>query len=263
VIRESISPIGFLREKRFARLWLWLYRHSYPRADAIIALSPSLHHEIEEVCQKPLPELQVIANPYPVVSPTDRGLSDGKWRRLISIGRLEHQKGYDLLLYALAKLKSRHVQLSLVLVGRGPDELTLKGLASSLDISDRVSFIGWTANPLDVLAQADIYVLSSRYEGVSNAMLEAISLGLPVVATTEHTSAADFIEDGVNGVLVRDTSSEALATAIDRAVALCRSNSWSFLHKSHTEEEMLEEFGELMERLSICEDSTVSTGENT
>ena len=262
VIRESVSPIGYLPEKRFSRLRLWLYRHSYPRANAIIALSPSLHREIEQVCLKPLPQLRVITNPSPVVPRVGRRRGDGEPRRLISIGRLDRQKGYDLLLHAVAELTHRHPQISLVLVGRGPEEPTLKELASSLGISDCVSFIGCTATPLDLLSQADIYVLSSRYEGVSNAMLEALALDLPVVATTEHTSAADFIEDGVNGVLVRETGSDALAAAIDRAIALCRSNSWSFVHKPHTEEEMLKEFGKLLERLSVSEDSTVSTGEN-
>jgi glycosyltransferase involved in cell wall biosynthesis len=132
---------------------------------------------------------------------------------LFSAGRLSDQKGYDVLIRALVGLDAH-----LWIAGRGGGQLeNLQALAAELGVADRVEFLGWRPDIPALLAAADIFVMPSRYEGTSNAILEAMAAGNAII-TTAGTSVSWFLKDGVNARIVPADDPAALSAAIAELV---------------------------------------------
>ena len=125
-------------------------------------------------------------------------------------GRIEHQKGLDVLLEALTALP----QANLRVIGDGSARAGLERLAARLGVADRVTWTGWTRNPRAELATIDVFVQPARFEGFPLAILEAMVAELPVVAT-DVGSVADAVVDGLTGMLVPPEDPAALAGAIE------------------------------------------------
>lgn len=136
---------------------------------------------------------------------------------LVAVGRLSPQKGFDLLLPAFARLLAEAPGAHLTIAGSGPDEAALRRTAGELGIADRVTLRGFVANPYPLMRAADLYVLSSRYEGFPNVALEALACGTPVVATA-CAGTAGLILPGVNGWLAPVGDVAGLAAALAQAV---------------------------------------------
>lgn len=136
---------------------------------------------------------------------------------LVAVGRLHPQKGFDLLLRAFALLKKRgFVRLPyLLFLGEGPLRLPLESLAKELDIRDRVFFLGHVRNPYAYLSRSVGLVVSSRYEGLPTAVLEALALGVPVVAAHAKGGLLEAMANGRMGILCPRTP-EGLAWGIER-----------------------------------------------
>jgi glycosyltransferase involved in cell wall biosynthesis len=133
--------------------------------------------------------------------------------RLIFVGRLHYQKGIDVLLKAFQALVQQHPALRLQILGDGPLRDQLKALADELGVTAQVEFVGQTDRVLDYLQQADVFVLPSRAEGVSNALLEAMACGLPVVVS-RIPGNVDVVEHEQNGLLCTAEAPIALAQTI-------------------------------------------------
>jgi glycosyltransferase involved in cell wall biosynthesis len=129
-------------------------------------------------------------------------------------GRLVDWKGFDVLLAAWARLQGERSRRCLVIVGSGPEEHALRTIAGKLGVNDSVHFVPNSYDAADYLAAADLVVVPSDYEGMSNVLLEAMVAAVPVVAT-RVSGAVDLIIDRVNGCLVPPRDPEALAAAID------------------------------------------------
>lgn len=140
----------------------------------------------------------------------------GEALRIVCVGRLSRQKGQDILLRALACMQARNWQL--ILLGAGEDEAALRELSVQLGISGQVIFAGWQENPYAWIARCDIFVLSSLWEGMPNAMLEAMALGLPVVSTNCPSGPMDILDGGRYGRLVTPDSIESLSAGIEELV---------------------------------------------
>lgn len=136
---------------------------------------------------------------------------------LVAVGRLHEQKGFDLLIQACADIRLRSRLDRLVILGDGPERLKLEKLARQKGLGSFVSFLGHVDSPAKMLRNADLFVLSSRYEGASLALIEAMSLGLPVVSTMVGY-ACSIVKDGETGFLVPAVTSEALALTLNRAL---------------------------------------------
>lgn len=131
---------------------------------------------------------------------------------VIAVGNLrDDQKGIDILLRALALIPGRFSRA--IVVGDGPARHGLEQLSRELGLTDRVEFRGASRQVPELLAAARLFVLSSRYEGMPNALLEAMAQGLPAVATAVG-GVADIMTDGETGVIVPPQDPEALARAI-------------------------------------------------
>jgi glycosyltransferase involved in cell wall biosynthesis len=133
---------------------------------------------------------------------------------LVVVGRLDRQKGVDLLLDSLAYFRQSKRPF-VTIVGTGSEREALERKARQLNLMDRVRFVGWQPNPKDWIAAADALVLPSRWEGMPNVVLEAMAAGKPVIAT-DVEGVADLIEDGVHGFLAPSNDATGLGWAIYR-----------------------------------------------
>jgi glycosyltransferase involved in cell wall biosynthesis len=134
---------------------------------------------------------------------------------LITISRLEPVKDLPTLLKAAAAARRQGPALRLTVVGHGSERAALQALAQALDLGDAVAFLGERADVAPLLASAAVFVSSSSSEGVSLTLLEAMAVGLPVVATAVGGNP-EVVEHGVTGELVPAAAPEALAAAIVR-----------------------------------------------
>jgi len=134
--------------------------------------------------------------------------------KLVFIGRLEPQKGLDLLFDAIAGLPTEK-RPSLVVLGAGPDRQRLETQAEGLGIANLVRFLGWRPNPTEWIAAADALVLPSRWEGMPNVVLEAMAVGKPAIATNVE-GVTDLIDDGRTGWIAEPENPESLSRTLFR-----------------------------------------------
>lgn len=203
----------------------WLHELVPRRATLVIAQSRSMAVDLESRHDGRFREkTRTLPNPVDVDAIRRRGAEPVHDRfnagrpHLVSVGRLHHQKAYDLLLPAFARLLERHPAATLRILGEGPDRDELAKLAATLGVSDRVDLHGFVPEPLPYVAAADLYVCSSRYEGFSNALAEAAALGVPMVAPS-GPAAGDEIVHERNGRLVEHLSEADLVVALTAALA--------------------------------------------
>lgn len=173
-----------------------------------VAVGAAAAREIEAMSGLPAGRVRSIHNGVPDVplSPMARAFPGPV---IGTVGRLHRQKGFDILLRALAALPGAN----LVIVGDGPDRLELEALAAELGVAPRVRFEGWSDRPRDHLTAFDIFALPSRFEGFPLAILEAMLAGLPVVATRVG-SVAEAVADGETGTLVAPEDVTGLTEAL-------------------------------------------------
>jgi glycosyltransferase involved in cell wall biosynthesis len=133
------------------------------------------------------------------------------------VGRLEAQKRFDLLLHAFARASAGRTNWRLLIAGEGSCREELERLSNRLGLSERVRFLGQVRDVVTLHHAVDLFVQSSDYEGTSNAVLEAMALETPVVAT-DVGGTAELIEHGVHGTIVPPNDLAALANAITSAI---------------------------------------------
>lgn len=194
-------------------------RIAYPTADAVTAVSQGAAADVARLAGLPPERVHAIPNPIP--PPTScrevaRWPADGP--RLLTVGTLKAVKNHALLLRAFAAVAAqRPVQLAIV--GEGALRGELEKLARELKIADRVAFPGFTANPACWYASADLFALSSDYEGFANVLVEAMAHGLPVVSTDCPNGPAEVLAGGRFGRLVPPGDAGALAEALVAGLA--------------------------------------------
>jgi glycosyltransferase involved in cell wall biosynthesis len=206
-------------------LWLsgpWLYG----RASKVVAVSNGVRDSLREVAGLRQDRIEVIYNPIrplndDTVEPGDAGLIRW-WQeaefKLIAIGSLKPQKDYPTLLKALQILR-RTTDTRLLALGEGSQRGMLERLAESEGLADAVRFAGFRASPQPYLPLADLFVLSSRWEGLGNVVTEALLGGCRVVATDCPSGPAELLADGRYGRLVPVGDPERLARAIAESAA--------------------------------------------
>lgn len=190
------------------------------QADAVVCQSDAMRTDLKGLLGSKVP-LHVIGNPVDVAavrrSATSRTVELAGTPSLVTVGRLAPQKGHDLLLHALVRVRETHPGVHLTIVGDGPDRAALEQLARTLGIEANVTFAGFVAEPLPLVNAADLFVLCSRYEGFANAVLEALACGKPV-AVTDCPGANSQIVRSLNGELSAIDATD-FAAAVLRALA--------------------------------------------
>lgn len=179
--------------------------------DAHVAVGTETARTVEQLSGLPPGRIRVIPNGVPAGAARDPSRRPAAPLVVAGIGRLDVQKGFDVLVRAVAPLPQVH----LVLVGDGPERNALIGLAEELGMSDRLTVTGWVERPVDHLATVDVLAVPSRFEGLPLGLLEAMHVGLPVVATRVG-SIPDAIEHGRTGLLVPPEDAASLSSTLAR-----------------------------------------------
>lgn len=200
-----------------------LLRSLYPRADCITFVSHAMRSEFVELLGLAPERLETVYNPVSVQrlrklasdGPGHPWLAHKEGKIVIAAGRLTEQKDFPTLLRAFAKVPQ---SVRLIIFGEGPDRANLEALRAELHLQERVSFPGFVANLPAELAASDLFVLSSRWEGLPGVLLEAMALDIPVVATDCPTGPKEILEGGRAGQLVPVGGVEELATAMRSAL---------------------------------------------
>lgn len=138
---------------------------------------------------------------------------------LLAVGRFGPEKQFEGLVRAFASIADRHPEWRLVIAGGGELHLAVTRLAESLGVAERVIVPGPVGNIAEWYQRASAYVLTSRFEGFPNSLLEAMAYGLPVVAFDCKTGPSDMIDHGANGLLIAPQDFDGLATTLDRLLA--------------------------------------------
>ena len=136
---------------------------------------------------------------------------------VLGVGRLIKQKGFDLLIRALSSIKD--IPWRLTILGEGSERKALEEMADALGVADRIALPGFLQNPYRWMAEADLFVLSSRWEGFGHVVAEAMASGVPVLATRCPSGPDEIIHDGVDGRLCEPNSADDLARALKDILA--------------------------------------------
>jgi glycosyltransferase involved in cell wall biosynthesis len=210
-----------LKTSRFKKFMRSVASRAYNSADCFLTISKEQARAFEEDRNFRTKSRQTIYNGVDLLKVAEMSLQKVEVPFnapfIISIGRLDEQKGYDLLLEAYAQSNS-YSSHHLVLLGSGPEEKKLKTLASQLGIAERVHFLGFKSNPWAWMRRADAFVLSSYWEGFGNVVIESMACGTPPIVSDCDFGPREIVEHNQSGLIFRSRDRKALIQAIDRTL---------------------------------------------
>ena len=218
IVRQN-GPVSLNSGSRIARFF---YPRLYLRADAVVCQTCAMAADLDAATRGSC-TVRVLANPVDLEAIRSiAGNSNPRWEgpgpHLLTVGRLVHEKGFDLLIRAIASLRAGFPAIGLTIVGEGRERQVLEELARELGLEGVVRFAGHEPDPAVWFNGASIFVLSSRSEGMPNAMLEAAGAGLPIMATPATGGIAELL-DGQPGVwLASDVSAAGIAAVLETAI---------------------------------------------
>ena len=188
----------------------WLYRF----ASHIVVQSQA----VGKWARRAIPggAVRVIPNPLlPLSPPRERS----RLRRIVGVGRLVPEKGFELLIQAFARCIAGHRDWKLAIFGEGPEREALQSLAARLGIAGSVQFGGLVRETAAELASSEIFALSSKFEGFPNVLLEAMSCGTPVVSFDCPSGPSEIVRDGFDGLIVPPGDVNLLSAALARLMS--------------------------------------------
>ena len=222
---NTLSQVLARRSELRRRIRYWPIRRWYPHADAIVAVSQGVAADVLAISGVRRDLVHVVPNPVVTPALYERAreevghpwLAGGGPPTILAVGRLALQKDYPTLLRAFARLR-RDRDCRLLILGEGEKRSALTRLARELGISSDIDMPGFAENPYAYMARADLFVISSAWEGSPNSLTEALALGVPAVATDCPSGPREVLAGGRYGPLVPVGDVEGLAEAIDRTL---------------------------------------------
>jgi glycosyltransferase involved in cell wall biosynthesis len=203
---------------RKERLLRRLLKPFYLRTDALVAVSHGVADDNAAFIGLPRDRVQVIYNPVITRELHSRAadlpaIELPRSPLVVAMGRLTRQKDFRTLLHAFPHVHSA-TKASLIILGEGPERAELESLSAQLGLQDVVRMPGFVTNPYPILKAADLFVLSSRWEGLGNVLVEALALGCPVVTTDCESGPSEIVAGGRYGRLVDVGAAGSLAEAM-------------------------------------------------
>lgn len=169
-------------------------------------------------CKKIQSKSTIIFNPVDVGTYEGAALNIDKEKKIVYVGRIIKQKNPVMLIEAFRQIAPKYPEYNLVFYGEGDMRDEIISLAAKYDLMDRVKLLGAVTNVFEHIYNAELYVMTSEYEGMPNALLEAMCIGLPVIST-KVSGATDVIKSGMNGLLVECGDVFGLAKAMDKMLS--------------------------------------------
>ena len=227
----------FVSERNTLSLWLqkvpqWhraltvqLIKYEYPRADGIVAVSRGVADDLARVAGLPRNQITVIYNP--IVTPELRQKAqrslDHLWFKpgeppvVLAVGSLTIQKDFPTLIRAFARVRKQR-PLRLLILGEGAERARLEALVKQLNLQSEVGLPGWVDNPYPYMRRADIFVLSSKWEGLPGVLIEALYCGPSLISTDCPSGPREILMNGEYGRLVPVGDVDGLAKTIESAL---------------------------------------------
>lgn len=254
VICERSNP--FIRKSSF--VWKLACAFTYPFASTLMVQTQEVAKNYKNK-RNLINELFVIANPLPneflatqlTEKKTDRG------KIILAVGRYAPEKQFDRLLKAIAHLNHEHADWILRIVGEGPERSHLEELISQLGLQNRVELPGVSKNVLLEMQKADIFCLTSKYEGFPNSLLEAMAVGLPCISFDCPSGPKEMTDHGKAALLIEPDNFEALVSNLDRLLKDKEERkkyaalAYDFSHKNYSLNTILTQWDNLFAKLGI------------
>lgn len=226
VISERVQTTSHLSTSRAGALYRYITRRTYPRAHCVIAVSEGVADDLINHFEVPREKTRVIGNPIDGAAlsraATEPPALALPRRFILAVGRMVVNKNFEMLLEGYARAQP---SAELVILGDGPERATLEHLVNAFGLAGRVHMPGFVRNPYPIMARAEALVSCSNAEGFPNTLIEAMSLGTPVIATDCPSGPAMVLRgtalagapietNARDGLLIRMGESEELARAL-------------------------------------------------
>lgn len=213
--KAVVSVVGEAKEEYPGRLMRLLANLLFPLAGGIILQTERSRYFFHRIVQKRAVILPNSLNPD-FIRPRYEGKRE---ERIVSVGRMDANKNHEMMIRAFAALAERYPAYTLTIYGEGELRGHLEALAAELGVSDRVFLPGVIPDVARQTRRAALFLLTSYSEGVSNALIEALAGGLPVIATDVPSGGTvELITDGMNGLIIPAGDGKALEQAMDRVL---------------------------------------------
>ncbi len=198
-------------------------RFAYRNCNKVISLSKGVKNDLINRYKIKSDKISVIYNPIDInwvkkeikktneLSPQIRNKMKNDFH-IIAVGRLVYQKGFDLLIKAMNRLKDKNIYLTII--GTGEDELKLNKMLNQYRLNDKIFINGFNGNPYVNLFYSDLFVLPSRWEGFGHVIIEAMACQTPVIAFNCDCGPSEIIDDKIDGILCNPESINELSDAI-------------------------------------------------
>lgn len=210
IISERNDPVREI-DNKFLRI---IRNRLYNLADTMVCQT-----EMAADYYRPKLKEKIVIIPNPIKADLPKQWNGKRTKRIVTACRLEKQKNLPLLINAFAEVHKKHPDYTLTIYGDGSQKAELEQLIAERQMQDSVHLPGFSKNIHQDILDASMYVSSSNFEGISNSMLEAMGIGLPIICTDcPAGGAALAIQDGINGQLVPVRDKEALANAMNRYI---------------------------------------------
>lgn len=197
------------------KIYNFLMKKLYPKADGFVFQTNDAKEYFNDIIDFSEKPYKIIYNPVSEKFICDRYNGKRK-KQIVSVGRLQEQKNFELLINAFSKIEKKYPDYKLVIYGEGNLRKCLEDKVQMLNLENRILLPGVIKNVKEKIYNSSIFVLSSNYEGMPNALIEAMCIGLPVISTNCPCGGPKMlIENNVNGILIDTNNVEQLANSME------------------------------------------------